>query len=1828
VTDERPNKKVKTSTPATKAAKPAKTEKPEKSAKPVKSEKSEKAAKPAKAPVEVSTERKPIPKSVLQQEDRAFPRGGGSVLTPLEQKQIKAQAERDVLFEQETGKPAVAENGDDELFGEGAAAIAKSKKKKWQKDDGKDATDGKATGLKVQALNYKDLSIGSVLLGYVTAVTSRDVEVALANNLTGYVPITAVSERLNARIEKLLENEGQAGQGEDEDEDMYLKDLFYVGQWLRATVTATTSAQTDGSGSSKRHVELSVDPRQVNGGLDASSVVLNSMIQGAVRSVEDHGIVVDLGLSNASVRGFISKKDLGVMYDLEDVEEGQVMMCLVTGKGSNGNVLNLTPGAIPRSAIAEGKQAPAVGEAPTVEGFQPGTAVDVLVTDNGSAGIAGKVMGMLDVTADLSHCGAGLFGDDISKKYKIGSKVRGRIIWALPTEDGSRRVGISLLDHLMNLPAPPSKLPGNASAKLKSQATTLQQHQPLSSIVEDAKVIHVTPKRGLFMQLSFPGSKETAKAFAHISQISDDRIDALTSAIGKYKIDSTHRARIIAYSPIDNLYRVSLKPSVLEQQFLRIEDLTIGGLVQGKVDRLILGAKGITGVLVKLSDNITGLVPEIHLSDIHLGHPERKFKEGFPVKGRVLSVDLEKRQVRLTLKKTLVNQDSPAPVWKDYAVLKPGMEGKGTIVNILQAGAAVQFFGNVRAWLPVAEMSETFIENPEKHFRLGQTVNVRIVSVEPAAQTMKVSCKEPVDFDAGLQDAWDSIAGGQIVSGTVTEKNPESVTVLLENGLKGTIRVGHLSDSATTDPEKALKKVHIEKTLAELVVLHKLERSRHLLLTRKAGMVADAKTGDLITSHDGAATGKKVNGFVRNVTPEGVYTEFANGVVGLLPKSQLAHEMLGQAAFGLVKDQSISAWITNVDTARERISLSMRELAESSSPKRESVPSTLELVNPADPMATSLADLSLGKVTKARVTGIKASQINVRLADRVAGRIDVSETFNTWDDISNKKAPLQKFRANEIVDVKILGIHDMRNHRFLPITHRSSGVPVFELSAKRSRIEEADETGLTMGTIVQGSQHLAFVNNYGDNCVWVNVSPNVRGRVALMDLSDDAGQLQNLEKNFPVGCALRVTVKSVDATNNRLDLVARSGVAAEELTLQTLSSGMMLTGRVTRINERSVTVQLTDNLGAPVPLVEIGDDYDNLKMTQYNKNDIVRVGVIDVDAPNKKLYLTLRPSKLLSSSLPIKDPQVTRYAQLKPGKLVRGFVKHVAEKGVYVSLGARIDAFVRISDLSDQFVKDWKTIVEVDQLVEGRLLSVDENAKHALLSLKASHADANFIPPVTINDLQPGMIVTGKVRKVEEFGAFIDIDNTQPRLSGLCHRSEVAARRVEDVRKLYSAGDVVKAKIMAVDVVARKISLGLKASYFADGADDVEMEDDEDEDDSGVEVGGAAEDDDSEDEDVDMDGGIDLEAVRDAESNDDLSEQSDEDMDEDQPKPITGLKTNGFDWTGGNDHAVAADAMSDSEPDAAAPKKRKRNKPEIKVDMTGDLDKYGSRSVSDFERQLLGQPNDSGLWIQYMAFQLELSEIQQARTIAERAIRTIHIRELDEKANVWIAWMNLEVEYGTEEQIEDVFKQACQVQDPLEMHQKLASIYIDSGKHDKADAVFEKVVGNKAFRASQDVWVNYANFLVDSRKTPDRARALLDRALQSITLPNEQRALTSRFAALEFHSKYGNAERGRTMFEALLSEWPKWSSGWDMFVDLERARLSHATSGDAKSDAREKVRALHERIAAQKMKKRRARFVFKRWLEFEQAEGSAKSVERVKALEKAYEEAQQAGGEE
>lgn len=1749
-------------------------------------------SKPASAP----------PKSIFKDEETSFPRGGASVLTPLEHKQIQIKANQDVLFEQTGMKRS---SGGDDGFSDmgsddGEKPTAKASKKRPAKKGKKTHEDGeKEQVIKVEGLSYKKLSIGTLVLGQIIDISHQDLTLALPNNLVGYVPLTAISDKLNERLEMLLkDDEEKEGDTEEDEEfeDVDLKDMFYLGQYLRACVTSLTD---DGARARKR-LELSIEPKLVNKGLSKRRMPVNAMVQASVVSNEDHGLVMDLGLDDSTIKGFLPKGELGSKVQHAKVKEGAVFMCLVNGLNSDGRIVKLSADHSKAGNLTKGNT---LTDAPTIDVFLPGTAVDVLVAENTPNTISGKILGLMDATADSYHSGVTEKGGDVSEKHKIGSKVKARILFTCPESD-PKKVGVSLLEHVVSLST-------RMSGKPKERKAPLALF-PISTITESAKVIKVQPGIGAFFDL---GVRDVV-GFAHISRLSDDRVDILSEEAGAFKLGSTHKARIVGYNEVDGLFQLSLEQKVLEQAFLRIEDIKPGQIVKGKVHKLIADKTGASAVLVHLSEGITGLVPEMHLADVRLQHPERKFREGIAVTARVLYTEPARHQIQLTLKKSLVNSD--VEPWTDYSQISEGSKGPGILVDVRRSGAKVRFYGSLTAWLPVAEMSEAYVADATKHFSKGQVVNVRVISINKEERQMLVSCKDPAAVDADKEATFNALNPGVITKGTVLEKTDDVATLDLGHGVKGLLRVGQLTDGSEKKDISTMKKIRVGGVLEELVVLNKLTRSKAITLSNKPSLRKAAQASKLVTNVEELQAGEIVHGFVRGILPDKVFVEFGNSVSGAIFKSQMTGEMLSTPNFGLRKDQSITARVTHVDAAKGLFWLSMKLEADAAAEvvTKSSAITGEDLIEPVDSSITNTREIEFGSTIQVRIRSVKNTQINVALAENIQGRISVAELFNSWDDIPDKKRPTAHFKMNEVIRAKVLGRHDARNYRFLPLTHRSSNkTPTYEMTAIGDKIKTESDL-LALEKLTEGSSYVAFVNNIADRYVWVNLSANVRGRIDFFDLTDDLEQLSAVEDNFPVGSALKVRVKAVDVAAGRLDLAATTTVSGKSLTLKDLKVGYVLPARVTKLHDASVVVQVNENIAAPIYLEQLADDYDKAKPSDFKVGDIMRVCVTEIDLPNKKLGLSARPSKVLSSSLPVKDPIIENKSQLKVHQVFRGFIKKIADNGLYVRLGPHVETYVRVSHLSDTYIKDWKAAFRVDQLVTGKIISNKEDMRNAQMSLKTSVVQGDYTEPIEFGDLEAGQVVTAKVRHVVDYGVFLVVDNSN-NVSGLCHMSKLADKKVDPdkIKEMYKKDDAVKAKILSINAKARKVNFSLKYSDVIGKADGHEDEDEEMEDASDVDVA----DSDSDEGGVDLDNDVDMRSVKSADSADEAEDASESEHELDLKKPkVTngGLSTSGFDWTGATLDFDEVERAPDSDSDdVAAKKKRKTKKATIKEDRTGDLDAYGPQSVADYERLLLGQPNSAELWVRYMVFQRELNEIEKARQIAERALVTINPREEKEKLDVWTALLHLENEFATDEGLEEIFQKACKKNDVREIHERMIKIFISSGKLEKADNLYQTMTKNKSITTDPKFWLSYATFLMDVLEPPsqERARALLQRATQSVP-QHSHRWLTQKFAALEFKSSSGDPERGRTIFEGLVSTYPKKGDLWDMYLSLEVAHGSE-----------ENVRALFERMV-KFGKKKRVSDIFGKWKKWEEEAGNAKGVERVKALEQNWREQKEKEG--
>ena len=287
---------------------------------------------------------------------------------------------------------------------------------------------------------------------------------------------------------------------------------------------------------------------------------------------------------------------------------------------------------------------------------------------------------------------------------------------------------------------------------------------------------------------------------------------------------------------------------------------------------------------------------------------------------------------------------------------------------------------------------------------------------------------------------------------------------------------------------------------------------------------------------------------------------------------------------------------------------------------------------------------------------------------------------------------------------------------------------------------------------------------------------------------------------------------------------------------------------------------------------------------------------------------------------------------------------------------------------------------------------------------------------------------------------------------------------------------MVKTIVCSVDLDKRRISFSLKPSRFTDEdfqpVDDASSEEDQEplgvvED---VEMSSAGEEgvdgtdnDAAPDNDQDQDSEIEPMAIDvDADVQSLNQKQPDVTPVSRSARPVPTLKIQGgFQWSGDipQEDADVPESSEDGDSDGQQPSKKKRKKKkQVELDLTADMQTKTPESTSDFERVLLGSPNSSYLWIQYMSFQLQVAEIEKAREIAKRALDTINFREEKEKLNVWVALLNLENVYGSDESLETAFKDAARHCESKTVHLRLASILEQSGKHEvkKKNMLFSK----------------------------------------------------------------------------------------------------------------------------------------------------------------------------
>jgi len=268
-------------------------------------------------------------------------------------------------------------------------------------------------------------------------------------------------------------------------------------------------------------------------------------------------------------------------------------------------------------------------------------------------------------------------------------------------------------------------------------------------------------------------------------------------------------------------------------------------------------------------------------------------------------------------------------------------------------------------------------------------------------------------------------------------------------------------------------------------------------------------------------------------------------------------------------------------------------------------------------------------------------------------------------------------------------------------------------------------------------------------------------------------------------------------------VVSRRALLEEELhskraaLMETLTEGQTVHGHVKNVTEYGAFV----DLGGIDGLLHLTDlSWGRVK----HPSDVVKpeqeldVIILKFDKEKQRVSLGLKQLQ--------PDPWVNASEKYPAGGKVRGKVVGVVDYGVFVELEQGIEGLVHVSEMSwNKKVTHPSKLVKVGDEVDVVVLDIKPSDRRVSLGMKQALPD----PWLQIADKYPvGTVVTGKVRNIAEFGAFVEIEDG---FDGLVHVGDVSwTGRVKNPHEVFRKGEPVTARVLKIDPENRRVSLGIK----------------------------------------------------------------------------------------------------------------------------------------------------------------------------------------------------------------------------------------------------------------------------------------------------------------------------------------------------------------------------------------------------------------------------------
>lgn len=545
-----------------------------------------------------------------------------------------------------------------------------------------------------------------------------------------------------------------------------------------------------------------------------------------------------------------------------------------------------------------------------------------------------------------------------------------------------------------------------------------------------------------------------------------------------------------------------------------------------------------------------------------------------------------------------------------------------------------------------------------------------------------------------------------------------------------------------------------------------------------------------------------------------------------------------------------------------------------SAPRRKKVenPSLSELKSVEELYAETFKDISEGSLVKGKVIDITESDVlidigyksegfvsrqefasqDIKVGDEVEVLLEAKEDEEGMVVLSREKAErikgwdkiLEAYEAGSTVEGRILRrvkggfTVDVGMEAFLPLSQvdiipigsfdqyvgQTYEFKIVKLNkprknvvlSRRALLEESrkEMKKKLLQELKKGEVREGRVKNITDFGAFIDLG-GLDGLLHITDMS--WGRLSHPSEILAVGETVEVMILDIDRERERVSLGLKQKTPNPWLEVEEkYPVGSKVKGRVVNLANYGAFLELEKGVEG---LVHISQMSWTRRVTHPSQvlsvGDVVEAVVLSIDKDNQKISLGLKQLE--------PDPWTLVEEKYPVGSKVKGKVQNITEYGAFVELEEGLGGMIHISDLSwTDRVNHPSEVLKKGQKVEVVVLEVEPGNKKIALGLKQLTPD----PWKQVSEkYKIGMHVKGKVTKVTDFGAFVELE---PGVEGLMHISQFSKAYVDKAEKVLSVGDDITAKIIKLDPEAKRIGLSIK-EYL----EDIEAKGEESDEDSG-----------------------------------------------------------------------------------------------------------------------------------------------------------------------------------------------------------------------------------------------------------------------------------------------------------------------------------------------------------------------------------------------------------